>query len=261
MSSYDRYDTRRRRPLYGPSSNARRSTLGYWVPLVLTVTVATAGLVAWIWSERQGDDDDDEYTSNDDERPDLPPRSGTRGDDGTTRTGQDSFDAPPSFPSSAQPTGTGEDEGFFSRMSGAVRRSPSPQQFFDSAGQRLAAGVAAAGAAVGLHSIREEGARAQEREEGFSDHERWNEEAETKRVEAQIGSGVKAADSQSGKAKPRRTVAVVVSAASSLESLHHEDDVEHRTEHAVSGSQSCNPLPLLYTDLSLVYSFTSSPTL
>ena len=32
--SYDRYDTSRRRPVQ------RNSTLGYWVPLVITVTLA-----------------------------------------------------------------------------------------------------------------------------------------------------------------------------------------------------------------------------
>jgi len=35
---------------YGTSSS--RSALGYWIPLALTVTAATVGLAAWIWSER-----------------------------------------------------------------------------------------------------------------------------------------------------------------------------------------------------------------
>jgi len=126
----------------------------------------------------------------------------------------------------------GEDEGFFSRVTGAVRRSPSPQQFFDSAGQRLAAGVAAASAAVGLRSITEEEARIQEGDSGFSDHERWSEEAESKRVEAQTGTKGASRDAQAGRAKPRRTVAIVVSAESSIESLHEEEHVEYRSEHA-----------------------------
>src|SRR5689334_22301582 len=33
-------------------STNNRSALGYWIPLALTVTAATVGLAAWIWSER-----------------------------------------------------------------------------------------------------------------------------------------------------------------------------------------------------------------
>lgn len=232
MSSYDRYNTRQRRPLYAPSSNSRRSTLGYWVPLVLTVTVATAGLIAWIWSERQeGDDDDDESTTDEHDKPEYPPRPIPRNEGDPVAPGVGSFDAPPpSYPGSASASrsAAAEEEGFFSRVSGAVRRSPSPQQFFDNAGSRLVAGVAAAGAAVGLGSIKEEHSRARDREEGFSDHERWNEEAESKRVEAaQVGP------KSSGKQKARRTVAIVVSAEPLLDSLHDEDNAEYRTEHAV----------------------------
>ncbi|KAL1305570.1 hypothetical protein AAFC00_007176 [Neodothiora populina] len=263
-SPYDRYDTRRRRTLYGPQGGQRRSTLGYWVPLVLTVTFATAGLVAWIWSERQTDDDDEHDNDKNDDRPSYGPRPPSqprrpRGDndeygdddvyDENDHTGEraaagpeDTLESPP--PAYASRTATGEqDEGFLSRVSGAVRRSPSPQQFFDSAGQRLAAGVAAAGAAVGLGSIREEsssgsGTRAREPEEGaaaggFSDHERWSEEVETKqRGETQSGAVARDA-AQSSKAKrPRRTVAIVVSAETTAKDMRHEGEVGYRTEHA-----------------------------
>ena len=62
-------------------------------------------------------------------------------------------------------------------MSGALRRTPSPQQFFDSAGKTVAAGMAAAGAAVGsaLAAIREEDKGA------YADHETWSEEADAKK--------------------------------------------------------------------------------
>lgn len=40
---------------YGASRD-NRSAFGYWIPLALTVTAATVGLVAWVWSER-GDED------------------------------------------------------------------------------------------------------------------------------------------------------------------------------------------------------------
>lgn len=48
MSSDQR---RRAYPSYGASSS--RSAFGYWIPLALTVTAATVGLAAWIWSERE----------------------------------------------------------------------------------------------------------------------------------------------------------------------------------------------------------------
>ncbi|KAI4735350.1 hypothetical protein E4T50_14136 [Aureobasidium sp. EXF-12298] len=58
----DRYDAARRR-----QTRPGRSALGYWLPLVVTVTIATAGLAAWIWSERQQDDDDDNDRHDDTE--------------------------------------------------------------------------------------------------------------------------------------------------------------------------------------------------
>lgn len=144
-----------------------------------------------------------------------------------------------------------------SRVQGVVRRTPSPQQFFDSAGQRIAAGMAAAGAAVGgaLGSIREEdgNGKRKEVEEGFSDHERWSEEAESKRVEAQSGESAAAVSSHvesfnasvkagpsstaTGKSRARRTVAVVVSAETSFGD-QQEEDVEHHSEHAVRNPQT-----------------------
>jgi len=49
-------DQRRRAyPSYGASSS--RSAFGYWIPLALTVTAATVGLAAWIWSEREDTED------------------------------------------------------------------------------------------------------------------------------------------------------------------------------------------------------------
>lgn len=40
---------------YGHSGN--RTAFGYWLPLALTVTAATVGIAAWVWSERREDDD------------------------------------------------------------------------------------------------------------------------------------------------------------------------------------------------------------
>jgi hypothetical protein len=102
-------------------------------------------------------------------------------------------------------------------MSGALRRTPSPQQFFDSTGKTVAAGVAAAGAAVGkaLASIREE-------ERPFADNNPWSEEADARKDRATPGGGRK-----------RKTVAIVVSADSHVAAL--EDEGFH--EHAVSALQ------------------------
>lgn len=234
---------------------------------MLTVTVATAGLAAWIWSERQEAEDDEEYTSDEHGKPNYPPRppEGYQPDFEPPPDGQ--YPGPP--PSSGFGTGyggppgtegsrnaAGEEDSFMSRVQGVVRRTPSPQQFFDSAGQRIAAGMAAAGAAVGgaLGSIREEegSGKRKEVEEGFSDHERWSEEAESKRVEAQSGESAAAVSSHvdsfnasvkagpsstaTGKSKARRTVAVVVSAETSL-GEQEEEDVEHHSEHAVRNPQ------------------------
>ncbi|EEQ28542.1 hypothetical protein McanMca71_005327 [Microsporum canis] len=125
---------------YNRGRTSGRSALGYWVPLVITVGVATAGLAAWVWSERQSDDDDEGLGYHDGNAPiTLEPGSGDTHSRGVT---------------------TATDDGsMISRFQGAWRRTPSPKQFFDGASQSVVAGVAAAGAMVGgaLSSIREEG--------------------------------------------------------------------------------------------------------
>lgn len=114
------------------------------------------------------------------------------------------------------------------RMSGAIRRTPSPQQIFDGASRRVVAGVAAAGAAVGgaLSSIQEEDKK------DFEDHSRWSEEAETQASEAPGHRGPEARGKPHGK---RKTVAVVLSAESDY---HHSEDVSYHQEHAV-GARRC----------------------
>jgi hypothetical protein len=215
--SYDRYDRRQ-------SSSSRRTTFGYWVPLVLTVTVATAGFAAWVWSERRDDEDSDDA--------DL-----SYGEDGDGRM-------PEAARSSRDSLSQGvvrDDEGIMGRVHGVIRRTPSPQQLFDSVSKKTAAGFAAAGAAAGaaLASIREED------RDDFADHNRWTEEAEMKRrVEAQSSQSAAAVDVQaksfaaSVKGGPstggrRKTVAIVVSAESLMDNPH-EDDSSYRSENAVS---------------------------
>lgn len=141
-----------------------------------------------------------------------------------------------------------DDASFYGQVRGALRRTPSPQQFFDSASRQVGAVASAAGSALGR--IMEEdkddyyvdGNRRQRREdrEGFSDHERWSEEAEEKLrigpVEAESGKRADAARSArdgSGKGRSKKSVAIVVSA--DLDNDGHDDEeTEYHTEHAVS---------------------------
>ncbi|KAL8776538.1 MAG: hypothetical protein Q9213_008233 [Squamulea squamosa] len=221
--SYDRYERSRRTT----SGASRRSALGYWIPLAVTVTLATAGLAAWIWSERKdhnGDEDDDYY---DDRKGDTRPPTDYRelGPGGVPY----------------QPSGAGpqmQDDSFVGRVQSAIRRTPSPQQIFDGASRKVVAGVTAAGAAVGgaLSAIREEDRR------DFEDHSRWSEEAETRATTATASAppdprvirattSVGKSDSAAAKGgKKRKTVAVVVSA----DTGHHDPDeeVSYIQEHA-----------------------------
>jgi hypothetical protein len=189
------------------------------VPLVVTVTVATVGLAAWVWSQRKDEEDEaaehepgldydnadygdnPAYGASTDDRP--PPSQ--------QRPGEDSF-------GTSQPQGEPTGSTWGAQMSGALRRTPSPRQFLDSASKTVAAGVGAAGAAVGkaLASIREEDKAA------YADHERWSEEADAKK---DVAPGTQSKDA----GKRRRTVAVIVSADTHIDDI--DEDGYH--EHAV----------------------------
>lgn len=164
------------------------------MPLAVTLTVATAGLAAWAWRQTRDDD-------NDHVEPGLDYENADYGDN--PPYGATSRDAPPGKPPLQDDQSRGETSapsdvsgsGWGSRMSGALRRTPSPQQFFDSTGKTVAAGVAAAGAVVGkaLASIREE-------DRAYSENP-WSEEADAKQGRGPPAWG-----------KRQRVVAVVVSA-------------------------------------------------
>jgi len=156
-----------------------------------------------------------------------------------------------------------------------MKRSPSPQQLLDGATKSVSAGVAAAGGYLG--QILEDGSEDEvvqggrrydglpsaegkvsggkskvgmqerrvvstESREGFSDHERWSEEAEEQ--DGRVGiieadSDRKAESARSfregtGKGRARKAVAVVVSAAELEDDQSHtgEDDLD--IGHAVS---------------------------
>lgn len=199
----DRYDSR------------RRGAWSYWVPLAVTLTVATAGVAAWAWSQRKESDDDELEPGLDYDNADY----GDNPAYGTSRDGK----PPPQPPRPHQGPGDHESvgvataapsdvsaAGWGARMSGALRRTPSPQQFIDSTGKTVAAGFAAAGAAMGkaLASIREE--------DKYGDNNPWSEEADAKDQRAPLPSS-----------KRRKTVAIVVSADSPLANTDASDYLEH----------------------------------
>lgn len=246
--SYDRRTDRRvYNNLPGPSN---RTALGYWIPLIVIGAGAVAGVAAWIWSERKDSEHDDnvDYGSSSDaeyaqrlarQRKDM------RNLDDTSleaRTVVDEYGNTVVIRES--------DETFLSRVGGIYRRTPSPQQLYDGASKRLAAGMAVVGR--GLQSIQEE----QRSRDDYHDHERWSEEAESREVEqsgsitataagaaagilgagaALVGLGPKGTSpaAQSPRA-PKRTVAIVVSADNASTFSPDADDSSYHIEHAVS---------------------------
>ncbi|KAJ0425859.1 hypothetical protein BJY00DRAFT_273876 [Aspergillus carlsbadensis] len=167
-------DARHRRVGTGFSSSGQRTVMGYWVPLAMTVGIAAIGVAAWIWTERnEGDDEDDRDQLR---RGDQHQQQAASGPGGVSFP-RGEFEGGYARATHADLHGdTSEDASMMARMQGALRRTPSPQQIFDGASKRVAAGVAAAGAFVGgaLTSIREENRG------DFEDHSRWSEEAQSR---------------------------------------------------------------------------------
>lgn len=222
-------DPRRRRGGAGTgfSSTGRRTAMGYWIPLALTVGVATLSVAAWIWSERDEDDDEDDRP-HDGQGPYPPPPSGpAAGDFPPPAYGAEGYARSAGI--DVGPGDTPYDPTFMSRMQGALRRTPSPQQIFDGASRKVAAGVTAAGAFVGnaLTSIREENRG------DFEDHTRWSEEAQSRAIGGQQTPTMSGALNSRGPAttqqsvdKKKKTVVIVIS------SLSPADSDEFASEHA-----------------------------
>jgi hypothetical protein len=284
--SYDR-SRPPRRPLYAPPPPHHRqhSVLGYWVPLIVTGTIAIGGLATWIWSERNEHDEDDYGPDQKPQRPPggvgagapYPPQGGqypgpppSYGQGGPayqgpvpSQSGGPQGGPPPGPPppgvEAASYYGEGqsrehheESQTFYGQVRGALRRTPSPQQFFDHASKQVSAGIAAAGSALGSimedpesgHAYRDEREheREEDRREGFSDHERWSEEADEKEKVRRVGlveseserraEAARSVREDKGKGKAKRTVAVVVSADTNMDGKMDEEDVVY-SEHAV----------------------------
>ncbi|RMY17002.1 hypothetical protein D0867_06344 [Hortaea werneckii] len=322
--AYDR--ARSRRPLYAPPPPRRsnqHSVLGYWVPLVVTGTIALGGLAAWVWSERSENDNDSDEEGY---RPDKPPRPPTGpttsssypgatqqypgppvGDVGGLAgvhghaTGQtqlppysgplpsqsggpqgmpppvggeaaDYYSGGPGGQRGGGPGMTRDDaivdeddeeqQTFLHQARGLMRRTPSPQQFFEGASRQWNAGIAAAGSALGSimedpesghywedavrpegrsrnHGSRRHSRRGSEREGGFSDHERWSEEAEENSARKAVGDVEVESERRADQARRRdgqgrggkKNVAVVLSADTNMDGKMDEEDVVY-TEHA-----------------------------
>ena len=157
-----------------------------------------------------------------------------------------SFQGPPQGPGpelTARSTGvevaTQEDNTLVGRMSGVLKRAPSPTTSYDWASGKVAAGMAAAGAFIGgaFGSVKERS------QDGYEDHERWSEEAENRDGGKEIKQGIKrqgtAHEFFSGEVelpkpvvlrqKKRKSVAIVVSAVERA-----ADGVDEVGHHAVS---------------------------
>ncbi|KAH8678215.1 hypothetical protein BX600DRAFT_507179 [Xylariales sp. PMI_506] len=209
---------------YDSSRSRRRGVWGHWVPLVVTVTVATVGLAAWAWSQRQTDDEEEIPPDLDYENADYgdnPPY----GASGPRLATDETISGNPSFKADGASYGVAEahaeanaNAGWGQQMSGALRRTPSPQQFLSNAGKTVAAGMGAVGAAMGsaLAAIREEDKNA------YADHETWSEEAEARKDQ-----GKEKAPNSREPGKRRKTVAVIVSADTNLDDFDEDGFHEH----------------------------------
>ncbi|KAI1269744.1 hypothetical protein F5Y18DRAFT_371356 [Xylariaceae sp. FL1019] len=207
------------------SSRRRRGVWSHWVPLVVTVTVATVGVAAWAWSQRSTEEEE-----SDSPPADLDYENADYGDN--PAYGANSRDARHSTTRSTvtrddvsygvgdvHPEASGASAGWGAQMSGAFRRTPSPQQFLSNAGKTVAAGVAGVGAAMGsaLAAIREEDKNA------YADHETWSEEAEAKKEKPSSKSSARSQDL----GKRRKTVTIIVSADSGADDFDRDDFHEH----------------------------------
>ncbi|KAJ6111220.1 hypothetical protein N7486_003455 [Penicillium sp. IBT 16267x] len=233
----------------GFSSTGRRTAMGYYIPLALTVGVAAVSIAAWIWSERHDDDDDHPDDAESHHAP--PPPGAVAGDFPPPAYGTGSYAR--DIGADAAPGDAQYDPSFMARMQGALRRTPSPQQIFDGASRKVVAGVTAAGQFVGgaLTSIREENRG------DFEDHTRWSEEAQSRAKESgeqttsvptMSGALPGRAPGQHSLDKKKKTVVIVVSSLTPSDSddfaSEHASILSHLPEHV--DLDSCRIFVLIY---------------
>ncbi|KAK3683892.1 hypothetical protein B0T22DRAFT_469113 [Podospora appendiculata] len=224
-------------PYDSRGSSRRRGVWSHWVPLLLTVTVATAGVAAWVWSQRKDEDHPEAGTEAEVAEQGLDYENADYGDNpayGASRANNPDGSKPPSYaggelrPGEAGygTTQTREESsasGWGAQMSGALRRTPSPQQFLDSARKTVVAGVSAAGVAMGsaLAAIREEDKTA------YADHETWSEEADAKTEKVAPPSQSRDVAVAKDAGKRRKKVVIVVSADTQLDDVDSDGFHEH----------------------------------
>ncbi|KAK3392271.1 hypothetical protein B0T20DRAFT_52072 [Sordaria brevicollis] len=208
-------------------SNDRRrnGALGTWVPLVVTAAVATVSVAAWIWSQRK--DRSDEHETNS-QLQDLDYENADYGENPPYGASGEGRLKPPAHSPNVQAQQQTESGGW------GLRRTPSPADFFNSAKRQVAAGVTAAGAAVGtaLSAIREEDSLRSE----FADDETWSDPDTKKQVENVATSSsapvvepttitAPVTASTANKNQRRKKVAIIISAENHVEA--GDDEVEH----------------------------------
>lgn len=200
------------------SRSRRRGVWSHWVPLAVTVTVATVGIAAWAWSQRQSEEEEEEEESP---PADLDYENADYGDNpaygAANRTHQYSKAESATYGVTDPHLEAQQNAGWGNSMSGALRRTPSPQQFLSNAGKAVTAGVGAVGAAMGsaLAAIREDNI-------AYADHETWSEEASSRK-----GKDKSLSNQSRDPSKLRKAVAVVVSADSNLEDFDEANFHEH----------------------------------
>ncbi|KAI2784159.1 hypothetical protein F4815DRAFT_271031 [Daldinia loculata] len=195
---------------YDSSRSRRRGVWGHWVPIVVTLTVATVGVAAWAWSQRSNEREDEE---SDVEPADLDYENADYGENppyGATSRPSTRPDDVGHGAGEIHPEASGVSAGWGSR------RTPSPHRFFSSASKTVAAGVAGVGAAVGsaLAAIRDDD------KDAYADHETWSEEAEARKEKP-------APPQPRDSTRRRKTVAIVVSANTNTNDLDAEGFHEH----------------------------------
>lgn len=211
----------------------RGGTFSYWLPLAIIVTASTIGIAAWIWSEREDDSSPQEPPDNTHPRfeKDFNHNDGLLSteslhENAKTRDGTDT--------SPINHSTTQENQSYMARMSGALRRTPSPQQIFDGASRTIVEGITAAGVVVGtaLGSIMEEDKNA------YKDHRTWSEEADARATRSKSNGSSRpsqplAEDKSGVSISPRPsstkkiTVAVVISADILTDNREEVDFQEH----------------------------------